>query len=322
MNVFKIERARNSMYEPGRMKNSLKQVFGKNSFERSKLLFVFTMLAPIIFIFGYLRIYPIIRTFFLSLTNWNFVLPIHKFIGLNNFIALASDARFLQALKNTALFSVATVILSIIISLPLSVVLAGKMRFSPVYQAIFFLPYITPMVAMAVAWKWIYDPTYGILNYFLSLFNINPVGWLIYPETALWSIIIMSIWKTIGYNMILFMVGIKNISSSYFEAAQLDGANSFKMFRYITLPLLQPMLLFVMVTSTINAFNVFTQVYVMTLGSQSAPGSAVNVLVYDIYTNFFQFHKAGYASAEAVVLTVIVVILTIMQFRVVRNKED
>jgi multiple sugar transport system permease protein len=321
MGVINVER-KNMLSTSGSMNHFFKKLFGKNSSERSKLVFVFTMLTPILLIFGYLRIYPIFRTFVLSLTNWNFIFPVHKFIGLNNFIALFSDDRFLQSLKNTAIFSFATVILSILISLPLSVALAGKTRFSAFYQAIFFLPYITPMVAMSVAWKWIYDPTYGILNYFLSLFSIKPVGWLIYPETALWAIIIMSVWKTIGYNMILFMVGIKSIPGSYYEAAQLDGAGGLQAFRYITFPLLQPMLLFVMVTSTINAFNVFTQVYVMTLGSQSAPGNAVNVLVYDIYTNFFQFHKAGYASAEAVILTVIVVILTLVQFRFVRSKED
>ena len=279
------------------------------------------MLTPVILIFCYLRVYPIARTFILSLYNWNFVFPVHTFIGLTNFKTLLTDDQFLLSLKNTTIFSIATVILGVIISLPLSVVLAGKIRFSPLYQAIFFLPYITPMVAMAVAWKWIYDPKYGILNYILSIFHIAPVGWLVYPDTALWAIIVMSVWKTIGYNMVLFLVGIKNIPATYNEAAQLDGAGSFDLFRYITLPLLQPMLLFVLVTSTINAYNVFTQVYVMTLGSQAAPGSAVNVLVYDIYTNFFQYHKAGYASAEAVVLTLIVLVLTLIQFRFVRSKE-
>ena len=298
------------------------KVLGKSPYKRSKNIFIITMLTPIVFIFFYLRVYPIARTFVLSLYNWNFIFPVHTFIGLQNFTTLLSDDHFLLALKNTTVFSIATVILSIVVSLPLSIVLAGKIRFSPFYQAIFFLPYITPMVAMAVAWKWIYDPKFGILNYFLSIFHIDPVGWLIYPDTALWAIIVMSIWKSIGYNMILFIVGIKNIPVSYTEAAELDGAGGFDMFRYITFPLLQPMLLFVLVTSTINAYNVFTQVYVMTLGSQSAPGSAVNVLVYDIYTNFFQYHKAGYASAEAVVLTLIVLVLTLVQFRFVKNKEE
>ena len=321
MSVIKLEKPKENIPAPGLLKAAFQKFLGKTPYQRSKNVFCIVMLTPVLLIFFYLRVYPIVRTFILSLYNWNFIFPVHTFIGFANFQALMTDDHFLSALKNTTVFSLATVILGVIISLPLSVVLAGKLRFSPVYQAIFFLPYITPMVAMAVAWKWIYDPTYGILNYFLSLFHIAPVGWLIYPDTALWAIIAMSVWKGIGYNMILFMVGIKNIPGTYLEAAELDGAGGFDMFRYITLPLLQPMLLFVLVTSTINAYNVFTQVYVMTLGSQAAPGSAVNVLVYDIYTNFFQYHKAGYASAEAVVLTLIVLVLTLVQFRFVRSKE-
>lgn len=321
MNVLKLGNTRENVDGKSRLKTVFQKIFGKSPYERSKNIFIISMLTPILLIFFYLRVYPIARTFILSLYNWNFIFPVHTFIGLQNFQTLFTDNHFLLALKNTTIFSLATVILSVIVSLPLSIVLAGKMRFSPFYQAIFFLPYITPMVAMAVAWKWIYDPKYGILNYLLSILHISPVGWLIYPDTALWAIIVMSIWKCIGYNMILFMVGIKNIPVSYTEAAELDGAGGFDMFRYITFPLLQPMLLFVLVTSTINAYNVFTQVYVMTLGSQSAPGSAVNVLVYDIYTNFFQYHKAGYASAEAVVLTLIVLVLTLVQFRFVKNKE-
>jgi len=122
--------------------------------------------------------------------------------------------------------------------------------------------------------------------------------------------------------MVLFLVGIKNIPATYYEAATLDGANGFNVFRYITFPLLRPMTLFVLVTSMINAYNVFTQVYVMTLGSQAAPGSAVRVLVFEIYTNAFQFRKMGYASAEAVVLTMIVLVLTILQFRYFRTGEE
>jgi multiple sugar transport system permease protein len=247
---------------------------------------------------------------------------IRPFIGLLNYQALLKDYRFLQAIRNTSVFAFATVVISILIALPLAVLLAGKIRFSPVYQTIFFLPFITPMVPMAVAWKWIYDPRYGILNYVLAIFHISPVGWLVYPETALWAIIAMSVWKVLGYNMVLFLVGIKNIPATYFEAAKLDGASGFKLFRYITFPLLRPMTLFVLVTSLINAYNVFTQVYVMTLGSQSAPGSAVRVLVYEIYSNAFGFHKMGYASAEAVVLTLIVLVLTILQFRFFRTGEE
>ncbi len=176
------------------------------------------------------------------------------------------------------------------------------------------------MVPMAIAWKWIYDPMYGILNYVLSLFGIPRVGWLVYPETALWAIIAMSIWKVIGYNMVLFLVGIKNIPSDYYEAAAIDGANSWNLFWRITLPLLKPILLYVLVTSMINAFNVFTQVYVMTTGTQAAPARTLRVLIFDIYENGFRYFRMGYASAEAVILTFLVLGLTLIQFRLMRTE--
>jgi multiple sugar transport system permease protein len=212
-------------------------------------------------------------------------------------------------------------VFSTLLALPLAVFLARKSRLSAFYQTIYFLPVITPMVPMAIAWKWIYDYNYGILNYALSLVGVKPVAWLTDPEIALWALIIMSVWKVLGYNLILFLVGIRNIPETYLEAASLDGATSWQRFRYITLPLLKPILLYVLVTATINAFSVFTQVYVMTLGSQAAPGQAVRVLVFDIWQNGFQYLKMGYASAEAVILTFIVLGLTLIQFRLARSKE-
>jgi multiple sugar transport system permease protein len=180
---------------------------------------------------------------------------------------------------------------------------------------------ITPMVPMAIAWKWIFDARIGILNYLLSWFGIPAVGWLTSPNVAIWSIIIMSVWKVLGYNMVLLLVGLKNIPASLYEAAAIDGAFGWRLFRRITLPLLRPILLFVIVVSTINAYNVFTQVYVMTQGSQAAPGAQLRVLVTDIYQNGFQFFKMGYASAEAVVLTLIILALTLVQFKVIRVDE-
>jgi multiple sugar transport system permease protein len=148
--------------------------------------------------------------------------------------------------------------------------------------------------------------------------GIGPVGWLIYPTYALWAIVAMSVWKVVGYNMIIFLVGIRNIPALYYEAAAIDGASAFQQFRRVTLPLLKPIILFVTVVSTINAYNVFTQVYVMTTGSQGAPGNSVRVLVFDIYENAFRYFKMGYASSEAVVLFAIILLLTLIQFRVIR----
>jgi multiple sugar transport system permease protein len=207
---------------------------------------------------------------------------------------------------------------SVLLGLALAVLLAGNLRGTAAYQAIYFLPVIIPMVPMAIAWKWIFDARYGILNYLLSWFGVRPIGWLTSPDVAMWAIIIMSVWKVLGYNMVLLLVGLKNIPAEFYEAASIDGAAGWAMFRRITLPLLKPILLFVTVISTINAYNVFTQVYVMTTGSQAAPGAPLRVLVFDIYQNGFQFFKMGYASAEAVILTLIILVLTLIQFRIIR----
>jgi len=284
----------------------------------AKYSFCYLGLIPVFVIYWILRLEPIARTFILSFYDWHLVRPLKPFVGLANYLDLLEDENFLLALKNTTLFAVFVVGVSVVLGLALAVLLAGKLRFTAAYQAIYFLPVITPMVPMAIAWKWIFDARYGILNYVLSWFGVRPIGWLTSPDIAMWAIIIMSVWKVVGYNMVLLLVGLKNIPAVYYEAASIDGAAGWKMFRRITLPLLKPILLFVIVISTINAYNVFTQVYVMTTGSQAAPGAPLRVLVFDIYQNGFQFFKMGYASAEAVVLTLIVLALTLIQMRVIR----
>jgi multiple sugar transport system permease protein len=285
------------------------------------LLFCYLTLAPVLALFAYVRVYPIAWSVILSFYDWNLIRARKPFVGFANYERLWTDPNFGLALKNTLVYSLATVIISILIALPLAVFLARRSRLSAFYQTVYFLPVITPRVPMAIAWKWIYDYNYGLLNYGLSFIGLGPVAWLTDPSIALWALIVMSVWKVLGYNLILFLVGIRNIPPSYIEAASLDGASAWQLFRNITLPLLKPILLYVLVTATINAFNVFTQVYVMTLGSQSAPGQAVRVLVFDIYQNAFQYFRMGYASAEAVALTFIVLGFTLIQFRFARSQD-
>jgi multiple sugar transport system permease protein len=298
--------------------------WARDNFSRGNwrvLLFCYLALAPVLLLFGYVRGWPIVQSFVISFYKWELISPLKPFIGLLNYQMLWEDENFWLSLQNTLVYSISTVTLSTLLALPLAIFLARKSRLSAVYQTLYFLPVITPMVPMSIAWKWIYDYNYGILNYLLSLVGLPSVAWLTDPDIALWALIIMGVWKVIGYNMILLLVGIRNIPSSYVEAAAIDGASGWQQFRFITLPLLKPILLYVIVTSTINAFNVFTQVYVMTLGSQSAPGQAVRVLVFDIYQNAFQYFRMGYASAEAVTLTMLVLGFTLIQFRIARNKE-
>jgi multiple sugar transport system permease protein len=285
------------------------------------VLFCYLALLPVLALFAYVRVVPIGFSALLSFYKWNLINPRKTFIGLANYAQLIGDENFQLALKNTTIYSLSAVILSAVITLPLALFLARRSRWSAFYQTVYFLPVITPMVPMAIAWKWIYDYNYGILNYGLSLIGIEAVPWLTDPQIALWALIIMAVWKMIGYNLIIFLVGLRNIPAMYLEAASLDGASPLQRFWHVTLPMLRPILLYVLVTSTINSFNVFTQVYVMTLGSQSAPGQAVRVLVFDIYQNGFQYFHMGYASAEAMMLTFIVLAFTFFQFRLVRSQR-
>ena len=289
--------------------------------ELSKRVFAYLALLPILLIYLYLRVGPILTNFIYSFYNSSVVNPRANFSGLDNYIALFGDRLFVISLRNTTLFAISLTVFSVSIALFLAVLLSGKFRLGGAYEAIYFLPVITPMVAVAVVWKWIYDPTYGLLNFFLSWFGIKPVAWLVYPDTAFWAIVIMSVWKLIGYNMLIFLVGIRDIPETYFEAARIDGAGSGQIFRFITLPLLRPILVFVTVISTINAYNVFTQIFVMTSGPQGAPGNAVRTLVFDIYENAFRYFKTGYAASEAVMLFLIVLALTLLQFGVTRQRD-
>jgi multiple sugar transport system permease protein len=176
---------------------------------------------------------------------------------------------------------------------------------------------VSPLVVVSVLWLWLYEPQIGLLNYVLSWFGIPRQAWLLNPNLALPSIIAMSVWKALGYNMIIFVAGLKGIPTQYYEAATVDGAGGFQQFWRITLPLLKPITTFVTVMSVIGSFQVFTQVWVMT---QGGPVQSTTTVVYNIYENGFRYFQMGYASAMAVVLFVIILFFTFVQLRVSRSR--
>jgi multiple sugar transport system permease protein len=289
--------------------------------ESSKRRFAIMVMIPICLLYLVLRIIPIVGTFYLSFFQWNIIKLDHPFVGLENFARILEDKTFGVALTNTMLFTVFTVVISVTLALFLALALKKKTRLGGLYEFVYFLPVVIPMVPVSIIWKWMYDKTYGIINYSLSIFGLPAVGWLTEPNLALTSIIIMSIWKALGYYMILFLVGLRNIPEQYYEAALVDGANKRQVFRNITFPLLKRMTLYVSVIATIQALNVFTQVYVMTTGSQGAPAAAVRVLVYEIYQNGFRYFKMGYASAQVLVLFAIVMIISLIQFKLFKTED-
>ena len=293
----------------------------RRSFKLKSPQYIFTIcvLTPVIAIYTIIRIIPIGGTIFLSFHKWDLINPAKPFIGLRNYIKLVHDYLFIIAIRNTFVLALLSIVISLGIALGLALILnRRKMRFASVYELIYFLPFIISWVPLAVIWKWMYDPTYGILNYVIGLVGIRPQGWLVNPKLSLYSIIILVVWRNVGLATVLFSVGLKNIPAEYFDAAIVDGASGFKLFRNIIFPLLKPITLYLFVMSTILNFAIFSPVYVMTIGSQGAPGNAVRVLVYDLYENAFRYLHMGYAAAEATLLLLIVLVLTLVEFRSMR----
>jgi multiple sugar transport system permease protein len=286
--------------------------------------FVAIVLAPIMALFLFLRIVPTAQAFLMSFFEWNLVKPASKFVGLENYAKLLSDRNFITAFTNTAIFAVATTVISVTLAFFLAAVLARAIRGRPgaFIEFLFFVPVLVPMVPVTLAWREIFNYQNGILNAFLGLFGIPRQPWLSDPTMALIAVIILSVWKLIGYNMIILLVGMRAIPREFHEAAAVDGAGAWQQFRRITVPLLAPVTLFVIVITTISAFNVFTQVYVLASDVQGQPGRLVRVLVYDIFENGFRFFKMGYASAEAVYLFLVILALTVIQFRFLRGARQ
>lgn len=251
-------------------------------------------------------IIPIFFSFGLSFARWDLLNPM-QFAGLDNYKEILTEPLFGKILLNTVVFAFSTSVLGVIIPIILAVILNSKIRGSEFFKTAYFLPFITPMIVIGIVWQWIFDPNIGLLNKVLHL-HIN---WLYDPHWAMPALIIVSVWKLIGYNMIIFLASLSGISNSMFEAAKIDGANPFETFLYVTIPLLSPTIFFVVIITAVSSFQIFDLIYLMT---QGGPLDSTNVLVYAIYKNAFEYFNAGKASAIAYVLFVISLILTLIQW--------
>src|SRR5574344_631860 len=243
---------------------------------------------------------------FIIFMDWDLINKAH-FVGLKNYVEIFKSPIFVKILVNTFVYAISTSIFAVIIPLVLACILNNKIRGSEFFKTAYFLPFITPMIVIAIIWQWIFDPNIGILNYVLHL-HIN---WLYDTHFAMPAVIIVSVWKLIGYNMVIFLAGLSALNNSVFEAAKIDGANSFDIFRFVTVPMLSPVIFFVVVITCISSFQVFDLIYMMT---QGGPLDSTNVLVYAVYKNAFEYFKTGEASAIAYVLFVIILILTLIQW--------
>ena len=263
-------------------------------------------------------IIPVFCSFGLSFAKWDLLNEI-EFVGFANYREIFTEPLFFKILVNTIVFALSTSFFGVIIPLVLAAILNTKIRGSEFYKTAYFLPFITPMIVIGVIWEWIFDPNIGLLNQILHL-HIN---WLYDTHFAMPALILVSVWKLIGYNMIIFLSALGGISQSLFEAAKIDGANSFQTFKNVTIPLLSPTIFFVVIITAISSFQVFDLIYLMT---QGGPLDSTNVLVYAIYKNAFEYFYIGKASAIAYVLFVIILVLTLCQWRLrkklVYNETD
>ena len=296
--------------------NALKAVKRSKLTDDSK--WAWLMLTPNIIGFFMFMLFPIVFTFAISFTSYDMLRP-PRFVGFDNYIRLVRDPIIWQVTRNTIVYTIITVPIGMVLSLLLAVFLDQKIALRRFYRAAFFLPTITSMVVVSIVWQWIYNPEFGILNYFLSLFGIPGQPWLISSSTALVSLAIVGIWRGMGYNMIIFLSGLQGISTSYYEASELDGANKIQQFFYITLPMLAPTTFFIFVMSIIGSFQVFDQVMLMTGGG---PGRSTSVLVHYLYQNAFQYFRLGYAAAIAYLLFFIIMIITMLNMRMEKRIRE
>jgi multiple sugar transport system permease protein len=261
---------------------------------------------------------PIAFAAYLSLHQWDVVVPDKPFVGLGNFREMFSDSTFWNALKNTLYYTM-NVPVGMSISLAVAVLLNRKLKGIAILRALYFLPSVTSFVAIALVWMWIYHPTFGVANFLLGAVGISSVQWLNSSGTAMISVIIFSVWLSMGYQMVIFLSGLQGIPQELYDASRIDGANSWQRFWRVTFPLLKPTTFFVLVTSLIGSFQMFTSIYVMTAGG---PVRSTDVIVYHIYQAAWEQLRMGYASAMSWVLFLIIMAATWIQFKLIGREVE
>ena len=261
--------------------------------------------------------YPIIRSFMISAFDWN-LLSDPKFIGLDNYKTLMHDEVFKTSLLNTCKWVIIYVPMSVITSFLLALLLVQKLKGAGFFRTLYYLPVVAPIVVVALLFVWIYNTDYGILNFILKkLFNMEPIGWLTDSRYSLFAIAVMSVWKWAGYNMLIFLAALQGIDDGIYEAAAIDGVTPMSKLFKIKIPLVMPSIYFVMLTAVIDAFQMFTEIFIMTKGG---PGYSTYTVSYYLWSCAFEYSKMGYACAMAAVMFVIILVVTLVQNKVMDRK--
>jgi multiple sugar transport system permease protein len=299
---------------------SIEQTMHQNARRRQLRNFVtgISFLGPNIVGFLTFTLIPVFASFMLAFCQWDILQPA-KFVGMANFISLMQDTLFWKYFLNT-LFFMLGIPFGMAASLGLALLIAKPLRGVTIFRTVYFLPVVSSMVAVALLWRWIYNPDFGLLNSFLRIFGFTDLPqWL---SSTFWSkpaIMIMGIWNGAGYNMLLYLAALQGIPRTYYEAAEIDGASRWQQFSNITWPLLGPTNFFIVIMGVIGGFQTFGSIYVMT---QGGPAGSTTTIVYYIYNNAFQWFKMGYASSIAWFLFLIMFIVTLLQWRYAGEKSS
>ena len=293
-----------------------------------KTIWALIFVIPVVLYLVVFSLGPILFSLWVSLNDWNLIAPLSemKFRGLGNYLYIfQQDDTFRQALANTVRFTLLGVGANTILGLAGALLLNSRLRYRAFWRTIFFLPMVTAPLALGMMWGTLLNKNFGLLNRILLAIGLPAQPFLSSPDQALYCIILIAVYQYVGYYIVVFTAGLQGIPQDYFDAAAVDGANSLQTFWHITLPLLRPVLLFLVVTNTIGALQVFDIVFATTTGgaetSGGGPAGATMVVVLHMYNNAFKFFRMGRASAMAIILFVIIFIVTLIQLRLVRERD-
>lgn len=289
--------------------------------QRRQLWAYIFLLIPLLF-FLTIRFSPTLFAMSVSLFKWDILSPNKPWMGLANYQTLFADPVFSKSLTNTLTYVALSVPLQLVFGLFFALLLQAVAHFKGFFRALYFIPFVTSTVAISWVWRWIYQPTFGPLNNLLSLVGLPEQKYLASPDQALPSIVVVLVWQALGFYVIVFLAGLESIPNDFYEAARIDGARTWDLFRHITLPLLNPTIVFLTVIGTISGIQVFTQVLNMSFQGMGGPLDSTLSLVLFIYQQGFRHFKMGYASAGTVVLFALILVITLIQLKVTTRRVE
>ena len=274
----------------------------------------FLYLLPALSVIAVFQFYPVLKSFFMGFyTKFDYLTDTVEAVGLDNFLYVLKDQEFVLAMKNTAVFAVISVPLGIITALVFALILNSNIRFQKFFRSAYFLPFVTSTTAVAVVWRWMLNKDYGMVNALLSVLGMPKVAWLTDAQMTIPILIVLSVWKGLGYKIIILLAALQGVDERYVKAGRMDGAGSFRRICHIILPILRPTILFLSVTSLIGAFKIFDEVYIM-YGQKPGPLQSGLTIVYYIFDKFYRHWEFTTASAAAFLLFLVILFFTLLQF--------